>query len=296
MEIQKQYIDRLKAAIEVLVDRKMRTPKDFDFLSEQIFEKVHQNISPTTLKRLWGYLSEPRVPRSSTLNILSQFVGNDSWDAFCRNEAVTGGQESHTDAPHEQNQEFVSPDSSSNHKRPGLWIALAVVAVVAVIGFAWSSFRQAAPVLDGYVLKMGDRFHSYTDYLKLFGINDSDTYWGRVLPHHPYIVVWGPEYHHPSWHNEGSKDSMMPTITERWEPAGTDSQVVSMRNRDKYRHEVRLNEVRITFMKNLVDTSYVFVGVYRLSLQQSDTTRCVWERVAEKCDLNHLDYLEELRN
>jgi hypothetical protein len=69
-----------------------------------------------------------------------------------------------------------------------------------------------------------------------------------------------------------------------------------MRNRDKYRHELRLNEVRITFMKNLVDTSYVFVGVYRLSLQQSDTTRCVWERVAEECDLSHLDYLEELRN
>lgn len=69
-----------------------------------------------------------------------------------------------------------------------------------------------------------------------------------------------------------------------------------MRNRDKYDHERRLNEVRITFMKNLVDTGYVFIGVYRLSLQQSDTIRCVWERVAEECNLNNLDYLEELRN
>lgn len=296
MDIYEQNIDRLKAAIEVLVGRKMRTPKDFDFLSEQIFDKLHQTISPTTLKRLWGYLSEATVPRPSTLNILSQFVGSDSWEAFCRNEAVTGAQESHNDAPHEQNQELVSSDSTSSHKRPGLWIALTLVAVVAVIGFAWSSFRQPAPASETYILKIGDRFDSYTDYLKLFGINDSDTYWGRVLPHHPYIVVWGPEYHHPSWHNEGSKDSMMPTITERWKPAGTDSLVVAMRNRDKYRHELRLNEVRITFMKNLVDTGYVFVGVYRLSLQQSDTTRCVWERVAEECDLNHLDYLEELRN
>jgi len=134
------------------------------------------------------------------------------------------------------------------------------------------------------------------DYLKLFGISDSVKYWGRVLPHHPNIVVWGPEYHHPHWHNYGNKDSMMPTITEHWEPADADSLMVAMRNRDKYEHERRLNEVRITFMKDLVDTGYVFVGVYRLSLQQSDTIRCVWERIAEDCDLNNLDYLEELRN
>ena len=49
-------------------------------------------------------------------------------------------------------------------------------------------------------------------------------------------------------------------------------------------------------MKNLVDTGYVFVGIYRLSLQQSDTISCVWERVAEECDISHLDNLDELRN
>jgi hypothetical protein len=285
--IQDQNIDRLKAAIEASVDRKMRTPKDFDYLSEQIFKSVHQTISPTTLKRLWGYLSETTVQRPSTLNILSQFVGYDSWDAFCQNEDSTEEQEIIVDS---------SPDSTSKHRRPGLWIVLALLAAVAVIAFSWSVFRRPSPASEAYTLKIGDRFDSYTDYLKLFGINDSDTYWGRVLPHHPHIVLWGPEYHHPSWHNEGSKDSMMPTITEHWEPASADSQMVIMRNRDKYHHELRLNEIRITFMKNLVDTNYVFLGVYRLSLQQSDTIRCVWERVAEECDLNHLEYLEELRN
>lgn len=72
--------------------------------------------------------------------------------------------------------------------------------------------------------------------------------------------------------------------------------MIIMRNRDKYNHELRNNEVRITFMKNLNDTGYVFLGVYRLSLSLSDTTRCVWERVAEECDLANLGYLEELRN
>ena len=60
----------------------------------------------------------------------------------------------------------------------------------------------------------------------------------------------------------------------------------------------RLNEVRLTFMQNLpADTShFVFLGVYRFSLTRSDTTRIVWERVADEVDLRHLDYLERFRN
>ena len=294
MDVHDQDIDRLKAAIEMAVDRKMHTPKDFEFLSEKIFEKVHQTVSPTTLKRLWGYLSETSAPRISTLNILAQFVGFDTWADFCQNETTAENQDSETTDADGQN--GVSTHYDSKLRRPGLWVIMTLVVAVAIIAFAWSAFRQPSSATDAYILKLGDRFSSYTDYLKLFGINDTATYWGRVLPHHPHIVVWGPEYQHPSWHNEGDKDSMMPTITEHWEPAEADSEMVAMRNRDKYNHELRLNEVRITFMKNLVDKSYVFVGVYRLSLQQSDTTRCVWERVAEECDLSRLDYLEELRN
>jgi len=33
-----------------------------------------------------------------------------------------------------------------------------------------------------------------------------------------------------------------------------------------------------------------------MSIEKSDTTRCVWERVIDECDLNNLDYLEQLRN
>ena len=54
----------------------MKTPKDFDFLAGQIFDKLHENVSSTTLKRIWGYLSEPSTPRLSTLDILAQFVGS----------------------------------------------------------------------------------------------------------------------------------------------------------------------------------------------------------------------------
>ena len=53
----------------------MRTPKDFDFLAESIFEKLHQRISPTTLKRLWGYLHDTSsTPRQSTLDTLAPTI------------------------------------------------------------------------------------------------------------------------------------------------------------------------------------------------------------------------------
>lgn len=81
---QEQALAQLRDAIEKVVDRKMKTPKDFDFLSGCIFETLHSNISATTLKRIWGYLAEPTVPRLSTLNLLAQFVGADNWEAFCQ--------------------------------------------------------------------------------------------------------------------------------------------------------------------------------------------------------------------
>lgn len=87
MDYQEQNIQRLREAIEVVAGRRMQTPKDFDFLSEMIFDKTRQHISPTTLKRLWGYLSEPAAPRLSTLNLLAQFADYDSWEAFCKEDA-----------------------------------------------------------------------------------------------------------------------------------------------------------------------------------------------------------------
>lgn len=75
-------IQRLKDSIEHMVNRKMCTPKDFDFLSEEIFARLNIMVSSTTLKRLWGYLNEGGIPRKSTLSILSQFAGYRDWDTF----------------------------------------------------------------------------------------------------------------------------------------------------------------------------------------------------------------------
>ena len=55
-EKQKECLHKLCEAIEAKVERKMQTTRDYDLLAECIFQELHQQISPTTLKRIWGYL------------------------------------------------------------------------------------------------------------------------------------------------------------------------------------------------------------------------------------------------
>jgi hypothetical protein len=65
-------IRELCREVETTAGRKLVTPKDFVFLENEILDKLHEQISATTLKRLWGYLSEDVTPRVTTLNILAK--------------------------------------------------------------------------------------------------------------------------------------------------------------------------------------------------------------------------------
>lgn len=75
-------ISELKQQIEESVGRKMKTSSDFIFLSGAIWERIHENLSTSTLKRLWGYIDGPDKTRNSTLDILSRFLGFNDWDGF----------------------------------------------------------------------------------------------------------------------------------------------------------------------------------------------------------------------
>lgn len=68
-------IKNLCKEVESVAGRKMVTTGDFDWLSELIFLRIHEHLSPTTLKRLWGYLDEKVNPRRQTLNLLARFLG-----------------------------------------------------------------------------------------------------------------------------------------------------------------------------------------------------------------------------
>ena len=72
----------MRMDIEREVKRKIRTPYDFEFLAGVIWERLHENISPTTLKRLWGYIDGADTTRRTTLCLLAQFLGYADWEAY----------------------------------------------------------------------------------------------------------------------------------------------------------------------------------------------------------------------
>ena len=72
----------LRQDIERDVKRRIRTPHDFEFLSGVIWERLHENLSPTTLKRLWGYIEGADTTRRSTLCLLARFLGYHDWEAY----------------------------------------------------------------------------------------------------------------------------------------------------------------------------------------------------------------------
>lgn len=72
----------LRIDIEREVKRRIRTPYDFEFLAGVIWERLHENISPTTLKRLWGYIDGADTTRRTTLCLLSQFLGYADWETY----------------------------------------------------------------------------------------------------------------------------------------------------------------------------------------------------------------------
>ena len=233
------------------------------------------------------------------------FVGYDNWKKFT--EFTEGTEDTEKEPIEEQPTEKEPVEEKPTEKEEGrnrkkqlspaiLYAIIALLLIGITAGVCYQVFSKSSDESSAYTLKIGDTFSSPHEYLKLFGIHATEKLWGQILPRHPNISVWGPNYQHTEWHNEGDKSKMMPTITEYWKPEGVDSDQIVQRNIDHFNHNSRLNEIRITFMKNLVDTNYVYLGVYRMSMELSDSTKVVWERVAEECDLNKLDYLELLRN
>lgn len=290
----------------------MRTPKDFKALSESIMREVHIQVSDSTLKRIWGYIPTSSIPRKSTLDILACFLGYDDFETFCQVHTGDGDiyipDIEHVSPPSDSPQPASQPireegmsshpsSSSGKHQWPWLVGALAAVSVC-LGGLIFHAFNKEGQ--SPYIIRKGQTFASEQDYLELFGIHAEDYLWGQRLPHHPNISVWGPKYHHPSWHNDGDSAQLLPTINEWWEPSdgSADSAFIATRNSDRYLTYLRMNELRITFMRGLTSDgdSLTFLGVYRLDLDHSDTHHLTWQRVAEDIDLNRLDYLEELRN
>lgn len=77
-----QNITILRGLVEKVSGHRMRTSNDFIYLCGSIQGRLNITLGVSTLKRIWGYVDGVCTPRTSTLDILSQYVGYPDWETF----------------------------------------------------------------------------------------------------------------------------------------------------------------------------------------------------------------------
>lgn len=86
-------IEMLRREVERFVNRRMVTPADFDFLSQALKSTIHQSVSATTLKRVWGYIRDAGDnynPGRYTLCALARLIGFNDIEEFVNRESMGG--------------------------------------------------------------------------------------------------------------------------------------------------------------------------------------------------------------
>ncbi|MEM7369961.1 MAG: hypothetical protein AAF587_15250 [Bacteroidota bacterium] len=112
-------------------DRSNWTNRDFQELSELIFTNTKKQLSVTTLKRLWGRAKLSSQPSVSTLDILSEFAGYDSWRVFTKTD--------------QQPKEVKSPPSEAVHLVQSPWLRWSLLGI-GLISIFWVSQLQLVDV------------------------------------------------------------------------------------------------------------------------------------------------------
>lgn len=73
----------LLSEIEAKFGRRILTTTHFEALSVDIERITGDIVSASTLKRIWGYVNDKRVPRVATLDIMTKYIGKKSYSTFC---------------------------------------------------------------------------------------------------------------------------------------------------------------------------------------------------------------------
>ncbi len=83
MNIYKPEICELQRLVEQKFGRPLRSSSDFEEISFYIRDDRGISISPSTLKRLWGYVNDTHNPRNQSLDALARYVGHNHFTDFC---------------------------------------------------------------------------------------------------------------------------------------------------------------------------------------------------------------------
>ena len=77
----------LRERAESIFGLSANTTTAFVSLSKDIWRRTGESLSPSTLKRFWGYVTTRTNPSVSSLDILARYVGFPSYAAFCTGDA-----------------------------------------------------------------------------------------------------------------------------------------------------------------------------------------------------------------
>lgn len=79
-------LKRLRNDVEQHIGRKLVSPADFVFLSDRLRQEGFGYVSSTTLKRVWGYITDKGnsySPSNFTLRALCGLLGFMDWPEYC---------------------------------------------------------------------------------------------------------------------------------------------------------------------------------------------------------------------
>ena len=93
-DIDDDAIFLLKKEVENKMGFSLKAPTNFDALISRVLKETGETLSISTIKRLWGYVSQSSTPRLSTLSILSRFVGYRDFDDFCLKKRIYTSEDS----------------------------------------------------------------------------------------------------------------------------------------------------------------------------------------------------------
>lgn len=87
----KSDMEQLKQIVIQQLGRTLESPPDFEFLSEQIQKATGEYLSPTTLKRIFGYIPYSGQIRPSSLSILARYAGYNGWQDYQDKQHIESG-------------------------------------------------------------------------------------------------------------------------------------------------------------------------------------------------------------
>lgn len=82
------YIEALKQKLEQKIAPQKITIRSTEFLSGVIFGSINENISASTLQRLFGIVSNKSQISEKSLDIICKFLDYENWNSFCTDKEI----------------------------------------------------------------------------------------------------------------------------------------------------------------------------------------------------------------